>query len=297
MRSDVGNISRRRWAAWWGAVLFASCTAVAAELGEHEFARVGGEVISVAAWEEFASAAVRGQFFHGQGSDQRRTEWRKQAAQLLVDEALLQREAQQRGLKAASGADAFGTRRAWVAALRQDVERGLSAADEAAVRAYYGAHPDKFTAPEQVRVAVLLLSVPPYAPAAEWDQAMQRARALHRRVMAGERFGEVARENSTHESAARGGDLGLVHKGVLSNELQDIADALQIGETAEPKMILRGVVMVRLEERQPAQQVSFERARERAAKLLHQERSERVWRELLEGLRASTPVEINVSTL
>ena len=297
MRSRAGYISRRRWATNLGAVLILMATALKAELGDHEFARVGGEVISVTMWEEFASAAARGQFFHGQGSEQQRTEWRRRAAQLLVDEALLQREALQRGLKVGTNADPSALRRALVAALRQDVERELSPPDEAAVRTYYAAHPDKFTAPEQVRVAVLLLSVPPYAAAAEWEQAMQRARTLHQRVAAGERFSELARENSMHESAARGGDLGLVHKGVLSKELQDIADALQIGETAEPKMILRGVVLVRLEERQSAQQISFERARERAAKLLHQERRERAWRELLEGLRAKTPVEINASVL
>lgn len=268
---------------------------------EKFFARVGADEISVATWEAYAAAAARGQFFHGQGAEQKRAQWRKQTAQTLVDETLLAQEARRRGLRSstsdAGGQDQGSERQGWVTALKADVARTVAPADDAAVRAYFAQHADKFTTPEQLRVSVVLLTVPPYAPAAEWQQAMDRARALHRRVVAGERFDELARANSMHESAARGGDLGLVHRGVLSRELQEIADTLQVGGVAEPRMILRGVVMVRLDEKQPAQPLSFDRAGERAAKLLEQERHDQVWRDVLARLRATTPVEINDSVL
>ena len=49
---------------------------------------------------------------------------------------------------------------------------------EGEVEAYYSANIEKFTEPEKVRVAVILLSVPAWSDESEWDAARDDAAAI-----------------------------------------------------------------------------------------------------------------------
>jgi parvulin-like peptidyl-prolyl isomerase len=172
------------------------------------------------------------------------------------------------------------------------VVRGNNQPSPDAVTAYYQANPGRFTLPERVRVSVILLKVPPYAAASEWQARMKEAQSLRQRIIEGGDFAVIARERSEHESATQGGSLGLVHSGMLTQELQQIVDKLQVGELAEASAILQGIVLLRLDERQPSALMPLERARERARRLLEDEEGERAWQALVVQLRETVPVKL-----
>jgi len=285
----------------------------AAPLPDEVFAQVGDATISTVDFNEYVEWRKRQKFFHGKTDAGAVGEFRRSVSQDLIDGVLLRREAMRRGGAVASTqavahnspASQFPLGEQLPPVLQSLVLAGnalhefeaqvktITPVTEADVRGYYDANADKFTLPERVRPAVILLKVPPYAPATQWRQSIDRLREWREQIVKGTSFEELARQNSQHESAANGGDLGLVHKGMLTRELQDIVDSLKVGELAQPVAVLQGGLLVRLNERQSATQRSFVEAATRARQLLEKERGELAWQQLLLELRQNTHVVVN----
>jgi len=278
--------------------------------------------------EEFrinVQAGFRQRFYHGRVPEAERTAFRREVGDGLIERRLLYREALRRGIR---------PERAWVAArlkeiearyqalprwearreellgalrreleeqslirqLREAVEKAAEPEPEA-VRRYYEAHPDRFTTPERLRVSLILLRVPPWSPEASWQAAREEAQRLVGELARGADFAGLAKRYSADESAARGGDLGYVHAGMLSPEAQRVVDALQPGEVSQPVRLLQGYALFRVVDRQPPRLNDFARSAERARRLLGREMKERAWVRLLEDLREKTPITINEALL
>ncbi|MEQ6340814.1 MAG: peptidylprolyl isomerase [Gammaproteobacteria bacterium] len=252
------------------------------------FAIVGGEAISQAEYQSALHEGMRRKFFHGAPSQEQVDAYRREVAQALIDRALLRQEAKNRGLE---GDDLLGR-------LDADVRRVPEPGAEE-VRGYYNAHPDKFTAPERLRVALILLKVEPSATGAAWKAAEAEAARLVGRLRQAEPqrreadFAELARLHSGDVSAGRGGDLGYVHKGMLAGEAQQVLDGMKPGDVSAPLLLLQGVAVLRLEERVAPALSAFDAAKSRARDLLARERGEVAWQALIERLRRETPVTIN----
>ena len=129
--------------------------------------------------------------------------------------------------------------------------------------------------------------------AAEYDEAMRLIKQL--RSGTGNTFAELARLHSGDESAAAGGDLGYVHKGMLTDEAQHILDHMNAGDISEPVQLLKGIAIFRLDERIKPALNTFDDSEIRARGLLTRENQELAWEKFLEGLRASTPIRVNES--
>lgn len=285
----------------------------ASPLPDDVFARVGDATISTVEFNQYVEWRQRQKFFHGKSDANAVDEFRRSVSQDLIDGVLLRREATRRGIAVASGsavdhntpASQFPLGEPLPPVLQSLILAGSALHEleaqvkipapvtEAEVRGYYDANADKFTLPERVRPSVILLKVPPYAAATQWRQSLDHLREWREQIVKGASFEELARQYSQHESAANGGDLGLVHKGMLTRELQDIVDSLKVGELAQPVAVLQGGLLVRLNERQSATQRSFVEAATRARQLLEKERGELAWQRLLLELRQNTHVVMN----
>lgn len=131
---------------------------------------------------------------------------------------------------------------------------------EGLARTEYAAHPERFRRDEEVHVRHLLVSRNECDP----EAAKARAEELRKRVLAGESFETLARENSADKgSAERGGDLGFIARGKTVKPFEDAAFALQapgdVSEVVESKF---GYHLIRLEERRSSGTVPFDEARE-----------------------------------
>jgi parvulin-like peptidyl-prolyl isomerase len=124
---------------------------------------------------------------------------------------------------------------------------------------------------------------------------MDEGRALHKRLLAGADFGELARLHSGDRSAARGGQMDYTHRGMLPEAVHGIVDKLQPGQISEPVQLLEGVALLRLDGRRTAQQRSFEQVRERAAGLWQREEGEKRWKALIAQLRQAAAIRIDES--
>jgi len=287
------------------------------------FARVGDLTITRQQFEAAVVSAARNKFYHGAIPESEIAKLRRDVGERIVNDALLLREAKRRQIVADAAAiqktlDGYDARYKgnpdWqkqrgemLAGLRQKLEEASILEQlEAAVRkvpepkvadveAYYAAHPDKFTSPEQVRVSLILLSVDPSSPKPKWDAARDEAAAIIKRLQAGADFGQLANLHSGDPSAAKGGDLGYVHRGVLPEPAQEALDRLKTGQVSAPVVLLEGVAILRLDDRKPAHLNALAAVADRARDLLRREQSEAAWSALIARLRKETPPTINES--
>lgn len=287
------------------------------------FATVGNIVITQQDYDIALEGAARRKFYHGRPPEGAIALLQREVGVTLVTNALLLREAQRRALKPDDAAiqktlqqyeqryrnnEQYKQNRAQLVqsltkrlqeeSLLSQLEklvRNVPPPNEKQMRDYYAAHPDKFTEPEQLRLSYILITVDPSSPTAAWEKARDEAQALVKRLRDGADFAALARAKSGDISAEQGGDLGYMHKGMMSDAVQETVDKLQPGAISDPIRVLEGVGIVRLSERKLPQLNSFEASQERIRELWLREQSERAWKSLIARLKKETPVQVDES--
>lgn len=284
------------------------------------FAKVNDRIITLQEFETLYAATIRQRFYHGKVEAGQPEIIRKEVTDIVVERALLLDEADKRGLKpdaAKIEQELAGYEARYAASPRWKEQRekllpGLKeqlgrqnlleqvepllravpvlAGDE--VRAYYDQHAELFTEPEKLRLSVILLKVDPSAPTPEWDKAREEAQAIYQQIHKGADFAELARTRSGDDSAAKGGDLGYVHRGMLPEAIHDQIDKAQLGVVGAPITTLEGVALFRLDERVVPKLREFKDVEVRAGELLMRERQAQARKESLERLRAAARIEI-----
>ncbi len=150
-----------------------------------------------------------------------------------------------------------------------------------------GAGGDPF-AVEQMHVRHILARVGELVSEAE---ARRKITLLRARIVQGENFADLARLNSDDTaSAQRGGDLGWIVPGDLVPEFEQAAAALKPGQLSEPVRTSFGIHLIQLLERRVAD-LSVDRRRLEARKVLRERRSDESYEEWLRQLRDRAFVE------
>jgi peptidyl-prolyl cis-trans isomerase SurA len=102
------------------------------------------------------------------------------------------------------------------------------------------------------------------------DAARDLVAGLKERALAGEEFGDLAREYSEDiGSAQEGGDLGWVNPGQMVPEFEQAMNATAVGEISDPVRSQFGWHIIAVEERRE-QDMTTEAVRAQAANYLHQ---------------------------
>ena len=107
----------------------------------------------------------------------------------------------------------------------------------AEVEAHYRDHPDDYRRPERREVLHVFKRDRPGA------DAMAALAGLRRRVLAGERFRDLAKEESDSEARLLERGLGWVQRGVLPPPLERVVFALPAGGVSEPVRVAGGGVL------------------------------------------------------
>lgn len=271
--------------------------ALGEQLPDGVFARVGDQQVSFDEYHGYMSQRLRQKYFHGRLVHEEMARAQKEIAQELIDHYLLAQEARRRGLveeiPSPAQAGLHGAAASpWGEAIKKQLSEQVVVSD-AEVEAYYKANPAKFTAPEQVRVSVILLRVAPYEPKEAWQAAYDEAVVLRGRIESGaDSFAQLAVARSQHESAADGGDLGFVHKGRLAPEVEEVVERLELGKVSQPVPLLQGVALFRVDDKKSARLNPYGDVAERARLLLTSERADAAWRRLVDELRKTTPIAV-----
>jgi peptidyl-prolyl cis-trans isomerase D len=162
---------------------------------------------------------------------------------------------------------------------------GAEADDEDALRQLYEERIDEFTEPEQRAMRHILIAVAADAADAEAAAAKERLAALRERILAGDDFADVAEEVSDDPgSAADGGDLGLVGRGLMDPLFEQAAFALDQGELSEPIRTPFGYHLIEVTEIRGGEPRPFEEVRDELAQQADSGRGEALYFDVAERL-------------
>lgn len=305
--------------AFASAVAAEAATEASASAPKPYIAVVNGQRVTVEEFDRAMVVAMRNKFYHRTPPEGQLDAVRVEVADSLIDRALLVAEARKRNLaideeaiqRVLDGYEArYGKSPNWkemreraLPDIRRELEnqqrlarleaevRDVPAPNEKETRAFYEANKGLFTEPERVRVSVILLKVDPAAPKADRDRAREEGRTIRERLAKGADFAELAKIHSSDSSASKGGDLGYLHKGMLSEALHEQVDAMKAGDITPALDVLEGVAVFKLTDRAAPRVREFADVRSRASELLRREHSDRAWKQFAAGLRAAAIIE------
>ncbi len=145
---------------------------------------------------------------------------------------------------------------------------------------------------ERVRVSRILVKFSPGATAAEKKRALKTASAIKKRLDEGASFSDVAREESEDpESAARGGDIGYVVRGVAPPEFEKAAFALAVGDVGEPIETEIGYNIIRVQEKRAAEAPDFDRFKEELSRFMANMNYTRELEAYVKSIKAKAVIE------
>ncbi|QIK37364.1 peptidylprolyl isomerase [Caldichromatium japonicum] len=136
-----------------------------------------------------------------------------------------------------------------------DVDRLVAevAVNEEEIRQHYEAKSSRFNEPERREVRHILRTLDPQADEAAAAAALDQIQAIRARIQAGESFEELAKALSQDPgSAANGGALGIIAKGMMDPEFERAAFTLAVGELSEPVRTPFGYHLIQVTRIQPA---------------------------------------------
>jgi peptidyl-prolyl cis-trans isomerase SurA len=113
-------------------------------------------------------------------------------------------------------------------------------------QAYYDAHKQEFTQPEQIKLSEILIPTPADADDAAIAQAQAKAESIETKLKAGGNFEDLAKANSGGPTATQGGDLGMYKRGALAKVLEDQTFNLKPGEWTAPIRTRQGFVILKV---------------------------------------------------
>lgn len=282
------------------------------------FANINGRPVTQSEFHAVFSDYLRKKYYHGKVPDADLIKAREAVTEQIVDNVLLGEEATRRAIvpdaaeverfvkrfeqQNANSPDWQRDRESMLPALRRQIEDQLrvkqlekSVRDAASVApeevlAFYKANPQLFTEPERLKLHTILLGVDPSSPVSVWDAARVEGESIVKRIRGGASFAEIAQVVSSDPSAAQGGDMGYVHKGMIPDEVNSALATLPPGEVSEPLRVLQGVGIFRVDERTPARLRDFGQVEDRAKDLALREKREQAWTSLLATLRSKAHV-------
>lgn len=147
------------------------------------------------------------------------------------------------------------------------------------------------TKPREVHELYIYRKVYPGAPPAKREKAWKKMREARDKLLAGEDFGEVAREYSQSGLARYGGDAGFVtfHP---NSELSKVLFALEEGQISEIIETRWGLFILKAQEIRPETKRAYGELNPKMRRMVFQRRMQERLDEFVEELRRKTRVEM-----
>jgi len=159
-----------------------------------------------------------------------------------------------------------------------------SQVSEKELKEYYDKNKAKFKQPESVKLSLISA------------REEKKAKDILAKIKAGEDFGDLAYKMSEDAYRVKSGDIGYVHKGRMLPELEDMAFKLKVGQISG--LINAGDYwyIIRVDDKKPARQLSFDESKDKLKKELEAERLRENQDKWITSLRTKAKIEVLLKT-
>lgn len=309
------------------AVLFLSAVSSKAEVIDRIIAVVNGRVITLSELKEQEAPVAKqiSESFSGEERDKRLFDLRKRVMDSLIEDVLLEQEADKSGMKVSekdiddaidevkkqNKLDDSGLRSALVregltydayrAQLKKQIEKSRVIAQQVRSRVsvtdkelkdYYEQNKRQFTRDEEIKVSQILFPITENASDEDIERIKGQALDVLEMVRKGKDFSELARTYSRDASAMEGGSLGFFKKGQLLPAFEAAVLPLKKGEVSNIVKTRFGFHIIRLDDIIEASPEPFESVKEKIRSSLTSEMMETRYKEWMEELKKSAIIEI-----
>jgi parvulin-like peptidyl-prolyl isomerase len=139
-----------------------------------------------------------------------------------------------------------------------------------------------------------ILIVPTADTDAAWEAARIRIDMIRTQVVQGADFGELAKQNSRDASAKEGGDLGNLHRGELSQEIEQQILSLRPGEVSRPYRSQLGYHVFRLESKESLDGDALQRVRQQVREILYRQKYEARMEAWIKEIKQRAIIEVRM---
>jgi len=157
---------------------------------------------------------------------------------------------------------------------------------------FYDKNPEIFKSPEMVRASHILVKVDPGASPEDKAKALEKMKAIQKRIQAGEDFAVVAKEVSDCPSKEQGGDLDFFPREQMVGPFADAAFAMKPGQISDIVETEFGYHLIRDTDRKEAGVMAFEEMKPRIEQHVKSEKVNQQLAQYVDTLRASAKVEV-----
>jgi peptidyl-prolyl cis-trans isomerase C len=156
---------------------------------------------------------------------------------------------------------------------------------EEEIKQYYETHKGEFKQPEGIKLKHILIYVPQNADNKTKERALNRAKQIRSQLVKGAKFEELAKIYSDDTaSREKGGDLGILRKGVTLPEFEEKVFKLKPGEISQPILSPYGYHIVKVEKIIPEEILPFEKVKDQVKEEVKREKERAAMEELLKEL-------------
>lgn len=159
-------------------------------------------------------------------------------------------------------------------------------ATEEELKKFYEKNKELYTEPEGLKLKHILIYVPETADKQTREKALAKAKKIREELRKGAKFEELAKKYSD-DSASRekGGDIGVLRKGMTVPEFEKKVFSLKEGSISEPIASPYGYHIVKVEKRIPPKVKSFEEVKDQVQYDYIKEKEREIISKLIEELR------------
>ncbi|MFA5455440.1 MAG: peptidylprolyl isomerase [Sulfurimonas sp.] len=288
-------------------------------LPESTVAVVNGTAISVDERDKEVGKLLPKEYFHTNVNEEKLKGLREKALESLIEKTLLYNYAISKKIKVTdSEVDEVMTNLAATYGSKKDLEEGIKGAgftkvsfreavkkdevlkklyikeieanlSDAELKKYYDKNMYKFKEPEKLRVRLIYVKNDPTVADGK-QKAKKKIEEAQALLKKGENFPYVAQTYSNDASRVMGGDMGYLHKGMLDSAVEERALSMQVGAVSEIIEKDIGFFIVKVEEKAPANQLSFEAVKNGLRKELKEKEEDRRKAELLDRLKLNSVI-------
>lgn len=291
---------------------------------EKAVAKVNGVVLTEIDLSEAMNELIPFAAFHGGVNPEQRERYRADAVELMIEKELLYQEAKLRGMKPEKGyvdkkkedrIRRMGGKKAFKSALKQwgisekeyekmiekrhlidvisksEIEEKATVSDEE-TKDYYDKHKSDYMRPEAYRLRHILISVSPNASSEDRQKRRALAEEVLGKAKSGTDFASLAWDYSNDPYRVKGGDLGLVHKGMLDPDIEKAVQGLGDGQISGIVQTIYGYHIVKLEKKSEPKQLKVEDVSAKIGKHLKENKAKEIKERLLSSLRKKAEIVV-----
>ena len=310
-------------------IVFVLSASLRAEVIDRVIAVVNGRAITLSELKERKAPLVKqvSEIYSGAEREKRLADMEKKVMDSLVEDLLLETEAEKSGVKASERdiddavedvkkqnslndetlKDALKreglTYEMYRAQIKRQIEKSRMIGQQVRAKVtvtdrdlieYYERNKRLFLKDEEVNVSHILFLVPEKAPDAEVEKIRKQASDVLDAAKRGKDFPELAQKYSQDASGKQGGSLGFFKKGQLLPSFEGAAFSLKKGEISDVVRTEYGFHIIKVDDVKEAAPEPFESVKEKIRSTVTSEMMEQRYKEWMEELKKSAVIEIRL---